>query len=72
MDRYRPKPKRDRPLFLDILIIGAAIAALMYGGLHLLGKTRNAWDARNAERQTRAESIQLAAHRPELKNAGAT
>lgn len=46
MDDQHSRPKRDRPIFVDIMLIGAVMAALMYGGLRLLGKTHDAWDVR--------------------------
>lgn len=46
MDRPTKPQRRERPLFLDIAIIGLSIAALMYGGLRLLSRTHDAWDAR--------------------------
>lgn len=46
MDVKHSRPRRDRPIFIDIVLIGAVMAALMYGGLRLLGKTHDAWDVR--------------------------
>lgn len=63
MDVQQSRRPRDRPLFLDLLLIAAVMAFLMWGGLTLLGRTHAAWDARSTERATRAESIRLAAER---------
>lgn len=54
MDIQGSRPKRDRPFFVDLLIIGAAIAALMYGGLRLLARTHTAWEHRYGEKPTPA------------------
>lgn len=63
MDVQTSRAKRDRPLFLDLLLIAAVMAFLMWGGLRLLGRTHVAWEDRNAERATRTEAIQQAAAR---------
>lgn len=52
MDVQHSRPKRDRPIFVDIMLIGAVMAALMYGGLRLLGKTHDAWDMRYGDAPT--------------------
>ncbi|WP_202843421.1 hypothetical protein [Luteimonas saliphila] len=46
MDVQTKRPPRDRPVFIDIMIIGAVIAALMFAGLKLLGETHLAWNER--------------------------
>jgi hypothetical protein len=63
MDVQNSRPKQDRPIFLDLLLIAAVMAFLMWGGLRLLGRTHVAWDDRNTERATRTEAIQQAAAR---------
>lgn len=50
MDAQQQRPKPDRPIFIDIMLIGAAMAALLYSGARLLGETRIAWNAREAEK----------------------
>lgn len=54
MDVHNSRPKRDRPIFVDLLIIGLAIVALTYGGLRLLAKTHSAWQSRYGEPLTTA------------------
>lgn len=46
MDAPTIRPVRDRPVFVDLLVIAALLAGLMYGGLQLLGRTHVAWEAR--------------------------
>lgn len=43
MDEKASRRPGDRPLFVDLLVIGAVLVALMYGGLQLLGRTHLAW-----------------------------
>ncbi|MGJ4801772.1 hypothetical protein [Luteimonas sp. SDU82] len=58
------RPKRDRPIFVDILLIGAVMAALMYGGLRLLGSTHDAWAARYGSKPAPAPTRNAQATRP--------
>lgn len=62
MERPRQPERRERTGIIQIVLIGAVLAAAVFGGLHLLGSTRKAWDARNDERFQRAETIRTAAN----------
>jgi hypothetical protein len=50
MDDRGARPKRDRPIFFDLLLIAAVMAFLMWGGLKLLARTHSAWDTRYGDR----------------------
>lgn len=62
MERQRRPERRERTGIIQIVLIGAVLAAALFGGLHLLGSTRKAWDARRDERFQRAESIRTSAN----------
>lgn len=64
MDRLqKPQERRERTGIVQIVLIAAVLLAALYGGLRLLGSTRVAWDARNAERKAHAEAIRTASER---------
>lgn len=50
MDDRGARPKRDRPIFLDLLLTAAVMVFLMWGGLKLLARTHSAWDTRYGDR----------------------
>jgi membrane protein involved in colicin uptake len=60
MDRHTNR--RERTGIIQIVMIGSVLAAALLGGLHLLGSTRKAWDARNDRRFQQAETIRTAAN----------
>lgn len=64
MNERTARRRRDRPIFFDIIVIGLAIVALMYGGLRLLSRTHDAWDARYGEKRPTSRQA-LAATEPQ-------
>ena len=56
----RPQQRRERTGIVQIMVIGAVLAAALYGGVRLLGNTHAAWDQRQAARKAYATEIRNA------------
>ena len=46
MERIRPPERRERVGIVQIVLIGVVLAAVLAGGVHLLGRTQAAWERR--------------------------